>query len=195
MKKLQKTAIVFTVIIAAAATFSCSNTPVDDISTAEDAQMASRIIFQGLEKSYGTGGGSKAETDLVTEGTEGGSVTFSPNDPDQTDTTLIFEAVFNDFGFIYETDDGKQQTYVIDGTIVFAFTLVESGEENGGSTEFEYDILSDALTVDGPDITTTFPLEITYTFTIADPTITITATGTADGVPLESYTFTVTDTL
>jgi hypothetical protein len=94
--------------------------------------------------------------------------------------------------FTYLDEDNNQQTYTIDGTVTFTF----SWDITDNSYSWIYNISSSAITLTGPDINATFPVDVSYIYSYSlsgsSYVYTISASGTVDGIPIDGYSYTYT---
>jgi hypothetical protein len=189
MKRVLRSFLFAAVIIISGIALSCkAGGAGSGIDSEAEAQKASKIVFQSLNVSYGTGG-SKAYTSTFTyESPQGGSVTYTFNTADYDDNSYSYDVTFNDFQFTYVDENNNQETYTMDGTLTFTF----SWDITDTTYSWIYNISSSAITLTGPDVTDTFPVNITYTYSVSSSgtSYTITASGTVDGIPIDGYTYT-----
>lgn len=189
-----KSILITGIIIFTGAALSCKTDGGGGIDSEAEAQQASKIVFQSLNVSYGIGEGSgKAYTSNHSyESPQGGSVTYTFSTFDETDNSFSYDATFNNMKFTYLDEDNNQQTYTIDGTVTFTF----SWDITDSSYSWIYNISSSAITLTGPDINATFPVDVSYIYSYSlsgsSYVYTISASGTVDGIPIDGYSYTYT---
>ncbi len=194
MKRVLRSFLTAAVIVITSIALSCeAGGAGSEINSEEEAQQASKIVFQSLNVSYGTGETSKVyESTFTYESPQGGSVTYTFNSMNETDNSYSYDVTFNDLKYIYTDEDNNQETYTIDGTLTFTF----SWDITDSSYSWIYNISSSAITLSGPDFNGTFPVDVTYTYSYSTSgssiVYTITAEGTVGGIPIDGYSYTYT---